>query len=130
MKNQSIGPQILAWAEVIVSVRVLLFTLPVLLDKKMSGAAAAMGANDWFMILLTLSALLFVAIGLMSVLKNKSSAAVHIVAVVLIGVMTAVLMNRLSTTNLITSPAYFLPAGVAVVMTVLAFILNKKVQSG
>lgn len=128
MKNQSIGPQILAWAEVIVSVRVLLFTLPVLIDKKMSGATA-MGANDWFMLLMTLSALLFVAIGLMSIVKQKPSAAFHIVAVVLIGGMTAMLMNRIATTNLISSPAYFLPAVVAVIMTGLAFFVNKKVQS-
>ena len=129
MTNKSVGATIFGWAELIISLRALLFTVPVLLNKKMTVGFGSMTATDWFFTLITLSATLFLLAGLISILGNKLSTAFHIIAVVLVVVMTLAMTKRLEVANLFMSPVYYLPAGLAVVLTAGSLMLNRKASA-
>jgi len=88
MPNQSLKFRILWYLETIVSARLLLFCIPVLMNKYIEKRFAAFNADDWFIIFLTIMALLYFMIGLASIIGYRSWKILHYLGAVLSFCMT------------------------------------------
>lgn len=129
MNKPSVGVTILLWMEAIVSARVLLFTIPVLINKQMIELPQDAGANDWFIVLLTVTAVLYLAVGLVSIIGNKLVHVIHFLAAGAVLVMTIGLVMQSSGSANGLNVGYFIPSVVAIVFSGLAYFLTKNVQT-
>jgi len=68
MKQRSIFLNILLWCELIISARVLMFTLPVLIAKYAKGHFSIVSLSDWTMFTLTIIAFFYFLTGLASII--------------------------------------------------------------
>ena len=124
MEKKSVGLTILCWGEVIVSLRVLLFSIPVMINKYSAGSLSLSTIEDQFIVLLSLTAVLFFIVGVMSIAGNKLGKALHLLAVVLILLFTLASF-KISGQKFGAENAYFsLPLLVSVVVTALTGILG------
>ena len=125
MKGKSVGFKILCWSEAVISLRVLLFSLPVMINKNSAGNFSMLNLNDRFMTLLTLTAMLYFFVGVMAIAGNKLWKAAHILAVVFVALAT--LSTVKATGQPLTSGEsyYVLPLLFAVIITVLTGILGR-----
>ena len=64
MNKPSVGATILWWLETIVSIRVLLFTVPVMINRQMTAAQPGAGKEDGFILMITVAAALYLFTGL------------------------------------------------------------------
>jgi len=126
MNGKPVALMITWWVETIVSVRVLLFSIPVLISQCSSESFSLNDLNDRFIAVMTATAVLFFLAGIVSILGVRMWKAVHILA--LIGVLAVTF--GLPATAAEAAPSaganYFAPALLAAVFTVLSFILGKK----
>ncbi len=127
MQNKSIGANILWWCEVIISARVLLFTLPVLINQKISGNAIT-GLEGCYIIVITLSACVYLSVGLSAIFGHKLSSMFHYIAAGLVFLMTIGMMSKSSTADGSMSLIHFIPLIFAIAMTCLAFVFTKKMK--
>ena len=129
MNKASVGATILWWMEAIVSIRVLLFTIPVLINKQMTAASQGSGGSDWFILLLTVAAALFLAVGLLSIFGHKLAQIFHFLAAGVVVAMTIGLVMQSSGSAAGVSAGHFIPSVVAIIFAGLAFFLTKNVQT-
>lgn len=101
--------QILWVAEIIVSLRILLFIAPVAINQYLARDFSPRADLDWFMIVITLTALLYLLIGIASVIGYRFWGFLHYGAVVLVLLMTAGLYRFLLLTATPVQTFYFLP---------------------
>jgi len=128
MKNQSIGLQILGAVEVIVSARILLFTIPVFINKGLAANFFPIAAVDWFIMVLTLVALLYLVVGITSIMGYKFWTFFHYLAAVLVFVMTAGLYNLMISTQTNLNIAYSLPVFFSLIVTICAVLMRNKIH--
>ena len=129
MSKNPVGLIILWWSETIISLRVLLFSMPVMINKYSSGHFSLSNMDDRFMALLSLTALLYFVVGILSISGFKFRQGIHYAAVIVVLLLTVgslYLSNQLVTK---TDPYYFLPLLFSVVIIALAGILRKTKQS-
>ena len=88
MDKKSVGLKILFWSEVIVSLRILLFSLPVMINKNSAGTFSVDNLDDRFIALLSLTAILYFFVGVLSIVGNKFWKSAHYLAVVLVLLFT------------------------------------------
>jgi len=124
MKNKPVILQIVLWAEVIISARVLLFSLPVLISKKLSESFGSNLMADWFVIIITLISLFYFLIGIASIAGHKMWRIFHYFAAALTFLLTAALTNLMFVTGEYYSTMYFVPL-IFSVMTVTAVVMFK-----
>lgn len=129
MSKPSIGVTILWWLETIVAARVLLFTIPVLINKQMTGAPANSGGEDGFIVMITVAAGLYLMTGLASILGHKLGQIFHYLAVGAVLMMTAGLVMKSSGAAGGFHAGYLVPSVIAIIFTALAFVLSKNVQT-
>lgn len=67
MNGKSVGLKILWWSEMVIALRVLLFTVPVVINKKINGNFSLLDVDDRFIVLITLTAILYFAIAFSSI---------------------------------------------------------------
>ena len=88
MKSNSLGLQILWWAEIVVSARALLFFVPVMISKWQARSLSPYVLEDWFLWVVTFAALLYFLIGIVSVLGHKLWRIFHAVAMLVVVLLT------------------------------------------
>jgi hypothetical protein len=126
MEKKSVGLTILCWSEIIISLRVLLFSIPVMINKHSAGSLSASNIEDQFIGILTLTAILYFLVGLMSIMGNKFWKVAHLLAVVLVLSFTLASV-KVSGQQIASQNAYFaLPLLFSVVATVMTGILGSK----
>ncbi len=124
MEGKSVGLKILCWSEVVISLRVLLFSLPVMIQKNSAGSLSMSNLDDRFIGLLSLTAVLYLIAGVMAIAGNKLWKAAHVLAVVVV-VGATLVMARGAGEPITSANAYFAsPILFAVVLTVLTAILG------
>ncbi len=127
MEKKSVGLRILCWGEIVVSLRVLLFSLPVMINKNSAGSFSLDNLDDRFIGLLTLTAVLYFFVGVLAITGNKLWKAVHYLAVVLVLLFTLATVKVSGQALALESTGYYsLPLLFSVIITVLAGILGKK----
>jgi len=125
MEGKSVGLRILCWAETIISLRVLLFSVPVMINKNSAGTFSMANLDDRFMAVLSLTAILYCLAGIMAIAGSKLWKAAHIHGVVLVAAATLATV-KVAGGPLNSSNAYYiLPLLFAVILTVLTAILGR-----
>ena len=128
MKANSLGSQILWWAEIVVGARALLFLVPVMVSKWQLRSSAAYALEDWFMWVATFASLLYFLIGIASLLGHKLWRVFHAVAMLIVILLTFGLWN-MSTQRQVSLPlSYLLPAVWALFLTAAAYSIKAKAQ--
>lgn len=125
MEKKSVGLTILFWSEIIISLRVLLFSLPVMINKYSAGTLSLSNIGDQFIIILSLTAVLYFVAGILAVTGNVFWKAAHILAVVLVlgGTLASA---KISGQALGAENKYFvLPLLFSVMLTVLTSIMGR-----
>ncbi|MCA9403684.1 MAG: hypothetical protein KC897_07875 [Candidatus Omnitrophica bacterium] len=125
MSKPSVGATILWWLETIVSIRVLLFTVPVMINRQMTAAQPGAGKEDGFILMITVAAALYLFTGLASILGHKLRQVFHYLAAGVVLIMTAGLAVKSGGFQ----AGYLVPSVIAIVFTALAFVLTKNVQT-
>jgi len=125
MNGRSVGLTILWWSEAIISIRVLLFSIPVMINKYLAKSFALSDLNDRFIVVLTVTALIFLGVGIVSIIGFKNWKALHYLAAVvalLVTVGSLYLMNQpLSTVG----TYYFYPILCANLIVLLTVVLGR-----
>lgn len=125
MEKKSVGLIILLWSEIILSLRILLFTVPVMINRYSAGHLSVSNLEDQFIGLMSLTAGLYFFIGILSLAGNKLWKSAHLLAVVLILSFTLA-SARISGWTLGQQNAHFaLPLLFSVIVNVFAGILGK-----
>ena len=129
MEKKSVGLTILCWSEIIISLRILLFSIPVMINKHSAGSLSLSNFEDQFIGILSLTAALYFLVGLMSITGNKFWKAAHLLAVVLVLSFTLASV-KVSGRAMASENAYFsLPLLFSVIATVLTGILGRKKEA-
>ncbi len=118
MTKEPLGVRILWWAEVIAGTRVLLFFIPVMINRGMEKTFFSDDLADRLIVLAALAALLYLAAGIVSVGGRKWWKLFHYLAMIVVACFTAVFLNTPAGTYQPLPWAYFLPLICAIVMTV------------
>lgn len=127
MNSKTMGQTILGWVEVIISIRMLLFCIPVLFNKSITQSFSTARVEDWFIIVLSLTSLLYLLTGLALLVGTKFWKFIHIFVGVVVLTLTAALYKKMTTIpNVSISGLYMLPFSFAIVTTAAAAILKDK----
>jgi len=124
MKGKSVGLVILWWSEVIISLRALLFTVPVIINKILAENFILSDPENRFIILLTLTAVFYLLSGLTSIVGFKFWKYIHFAAALFTVLLTVSALN--GEVQISAGLHYFYPVMIAVIFTVFAVILDKK----
>jgi hypothetical protein len=125
MEKKSVGLTILCWSEVIISLRVLLFSIPVMINKNSAGNFSLSVLEDQFIGILSLTAVLYCIVGIMAIMGNKLWRAAHLLAVVMVLCFTLA-SAKISGQALGSENTYFaLPLLFSVIVTVFSGILGR-----
>lgn len=126
MSEKSVGLTIVWWVEAIISIRVLLFSIPVIINKCSAKSFVLSDLNDRFIAVMTATALLYCIVGITSVLGFRYWKVTHYLAVILISVLTAGSLYAFDQPSVIVNYNYFVPLIFATVFTALAGFLGRK----
>lgn len=127
MRSNAVGIQIFWWGEVILSMRVLLFTLPVLLHKWTVGSLSTSDVSDSFILVISLCACLYLFVGLLGVLGNRKWKLFHFIAAFTVFILSACFLYKLNAANSLVVTGYFVPSILAVISVILANVLKTNV---
>lgn len=127
MKSNSLGLQILWWAEIVVGARALLFLAPVMISKWQVRSVSPAAPEDWFLWVAMFAAALYFLIGIVSLLGHRLWRVFHAVAMVIVLLMTFGLWNISSRQQVPLPFFYLLPAVWALLLT--AAVYSTKAQA-
>ena len=128
MKANSLGLQILWWAEIVVGARALLFLIPVMISKWQLRSLFPYALEDWFMWVAAFASLFSFLIGIVSLLGHKLWRIFHAVAMLIVTLLTFGLWN-MSTQRQVSLPLlYLLPAVWVLFLTAAAYLIKAKAQ--
>lgn len=128
MKSNSLGLQILWWAEIVVGARALLFLAPVMISKWQIRSLSPAALEDWFLWVAMFASVLYCFIGIVSLLGHKLWRVFHAVAMVIILLLTFGLWNISSQQQVSLPLSYLLPAAGALCLTAAAYSIKVKMQ--
>jgi len=126
MREKSVGLTVVWWMETIVSLRVLLFSIPVLLNKNLANSFVLSDLNDRFIAVLTTTALLYCIVGIASILGFKFWKATQYIAMIAALLLTVGSLYVFDQPSASVSWNYFTPVIFATVVTALAGFLGRK----
>jgi len=125
MGQRSVGLKILWWSEMIISIRVLLFTIPVMINKYSTQNFLLSKPEDRFIAVITLAALIYFFVGTLSVAGAKIWRTIHYLAVIIIVIVTLSALKMTSDLSATMGLYYFLPFLFSVIVTMFALILGR-----
>ena len=125
MPQRSLAFIILGGIEIIVSLRVLLFCLPVLINNYRLHAFSANISADGFIFILTISSFLYLMVGIVCLFGRRLWKFLHYLAVFIIVILTLGLMKLIMGTPGAYSPVYFLPLIFSLVVLIFANIFKE-----
>jgi len=126
MNGKSVGLTILWWVEAIISIRVLLFSVPVIINKYLAKSFTLSDLNDRFIAVLTVTALLYAVVGIVSILGFKLWKLIHYLAAILTFVLTVGALTYFDQSPQTVGLNYFAPFVFALILTALAGFLGRK----
>lgn len=109
MDQKTLSLKILWLAEVIISIRVLLFSIPVSVSRLRTENPPPISNDDRFIFLLMMAALLYLVIGVASLMGHKLWRFFHYLGAVTVGILTTNFIITLNTFKASIEPVYFLP---------------------
>jgi len=118
MKDKSIGLVILLWVELIVSARILMFTVPVLISRYFKSGATVNTPADWCVFTISLIAMFYFLVGLASLLGHKQWKLFHYGGVILTAILTAGLVSKIVLIEFTVNPFYLVPFIVSLFLAV------------
>ena len=124
MNRKSVGLTILWWVEAIISIRVLLFSAPVMINKYLAKSFALSDLNDRFIAVMTGTALLYGVVGIISILGFKYWKTMHYLAMILTFALTTGSLYFFDQPSQTVDLNYFAPVVFAVILTALAGFLS------
>jgi len=124
MNGKSIGLIILWWCEAIIAVRVLLFSVPVIINKSLAKSFLLSGLNDRFIVVITVTALLYFIVGVASIFGYRYWKAIHYLAAVFTLLLTVGSLSILGRPSDIVGLYYFFPIFVSTVFVCFAGFLG------
>ncbi|HCI45537.1 MAG TPA: hypothetical protein DE315_08435 [Candidatus Omnitrophica bacterium] len=128
MKSNSLGLQILWWAEIVVGARALLFLVPVMISKWQVRSLSPSSLEDWFLWVAMVASALYFFIGIASLAGHKLWRVFHAVAMVIVALLTLGLWN-ISGRQQVSLPLFcLLPAVGALCATAAAYSIKVKIQ--
>lgn len=128
MKSNSLGLQILWWAEVVVGARALLFLAPVVISKWQIRSLSPAALEDWFLWAAMSAAVFYFLIGIVSLLGHKLWRVFHAAAMVIVLLLTFGLWNISAQQQVSLPLSYLLPAVWALCLTAAAYSIKVKTQ--
>lgn len=126
MNEKSVGLTIMWWVEAIISLRVMLFSIPVMLNKYLEKSFMLSDLNDRFIAVMTATALLYCIAGTISILGFKYWKAAHYLAMIATFLITLGSLYAFDQPQASVSLNYFAPVIFATVATAFAGFLGKK----
>ena len=126
MNGKSVGLTILWWVEAIVSIRVLLFSVPVIINKYLAKSFVLSDLNDRLIAVMTATALIYGITGIISILGFRAWKAAHYLAVILAFALTVGSLYYFDQPSHSVELNYFAPAVFAMIFTALAGFLGRK----
>ena len=118
MATNSLALQMLWWAEIVVGARTLLFLVPVLISRWQEQNLLPSSVDDWFLRVAAFSSLFYLLVGVFSILGHRLWRFFHYLGLVLVGILTAGVMQVAARRQAPVYPAYWLPVVFALAMTV------------
>lgn len=109
MDGKSVGLKILFYAEAIVAIRVLLFSIPVMINKYSANSFLLSDLNDSFIAVMTVTALLHLIVGVVSILGFRSWKAIHYSAAIFTLIITAGSLRIVNQSSVSANLYYFSP---------------------
>ena len=128
MKANSLGSQILCWAEIVVGARALLFLVPVMISTYQARGLSPYALEDWFVLVATFASLLYFLVGTVSLLGHKLWRIFHVVAMLIVLVLTFGLWNISAQQHMGLPLPYLLPAALALFLTAAVYSMKAKPQ--
>ena len=128
MKSNSLGLQILWWAEVVVGARALLFLAPVMISKWQVRSLSPAALEDWFLWVAMFAAVLYFLIGIVSIFGHKLWRVFHAVAMVIVLLLTFGLWNISGRQQVPLPFFYLLPAVWALLLTAAVYSIKAHAQ--
>lgn len=128
MKSNSLGLQILWWAEVVVGARALLFLAPVMISKWQVRSLSPAALEDWFLWVAMFASVLYFFIGIVSILGHKLWRVFHAVAMVIVLLLTFGLWNISGRQQVPLPFFYLLPAVWALLLTAAVYSIKARAQ--
>jgi len=119
MKSNPILLKIIFWCEMIIAARVLVFTVPVLLNGYTQGGLVLAGSEGATVLTLTWIALYYFMTGLASALGLRGWRLFHYLGTVLTLVLVFSLIKRVIEFNASASAAYYIPVVLSIVLSLL-----------
>jgi len=80
MDRKSVGLKILFYVEAIIAIRVLLFSIPVMINKYLASSFLLSDLNDCFIAVMTVTALLYLIVGVVSIFGYRYWKTIHYLA--------------------------------------------------
>ena len=121
--------QILSWCEIIMAARIFLFTVPVLVKNIFFRQPHIFEVYDWFIVVLTLTGLIYLLAGLTSLIGHKLQHIFHFCAFVLIAMMTYALFQRAQNYGFVFEYFYLSPAIFSVLITALFILIKSRIKT-
>jgi len=125
MNKNPVGLTILWWIEAIISIRVLLFSAPVMISKNLAKNFMLSDLNDRFIVVMTAVALVYGIVGIISILGFRLWKVAHYLAVILTLALTVGSLYAFSQPSGTVGLNYFTPVIFATVATVLVGFLGR-----
>jgi hypothetical protein len=126
MDRKSVGLIILLWVEAIISLRVMLFSVPVMINQYLEKSFALSGLNDRFIAVMTATVSLYCIVGIVSILGYRFWKATHYLALILTFVLTFGSLYAFDQPPATVHISYFVPLIFATLFTALAGFLGRK----
>ena len=129
MDKKSIGLKILFCAEEIIAIRVLLFSIPVMINKYLAGNFLLSDLKDCFIAVLTVVAFLYLIVGIVSIFGYRHWKVVHYVAAVFTLIITGGSLRIMDQPAVSAGLYYFSPILFSVVIAAFAGVLGRTKQA-
>jgi len=126
MNAKSVGLTIMWWVEAIISLRVMLFSIPVILNKYLAKSFILSDLNDRFIAVMTITALLYCTVGIASILGFRYWKAAHYLAMIATFLLMMGSLYAFDQPQASVSLNYFAPIIFATVATALAGFLGRQ----
>ena len=126
MIGKSVGLTIIWWLEAIISIRVLLFSIPVIINKCLAKSFALSSLNDRFIAILTTTALLYCIVGVVSILGFRYWKMTQYLAAILTLLLTVGFLYVFDQPSATVDLNYFAPVVCATIATMFAGFLGRK----
>ncbi len=126
MKDQSLGLKIFVWVEVVAAARVLLFTAPVLISKCLEQSWNSKIGSDWYILILTFTAVLFFLSGVAAIASVRAWKLLHYIVALLTLGLTGAFIKMMADQSQSITLAHTIPAAVALVIALIIVLAKPK----